>query len=152
MRALIQRVTKASVSINEELLSETNKGLLILICAMSEDKERDAEQMASKISKIRIFNDENGKMNKSILDIGGEALIVSQFTLAADTTRGNRPGFSSAAPPDKGEELYEYFIKELNKYDIDCKKGVFGGDMKISLVNDGPTTIWLDNADLSSWS
>jgi len=106
--------------------------------------------MAAKISKIRIFSDENGKMNRSILDIGGEALIVSQFTLAADTTRGNRPGFSSAAPPDKGEELYEYFIKELNKYHIDCKKGVFGGDMKISLVNDGPTTIWLDNADLSN--
>ena len=152
MRALIQRVTKASVNINEELISEINQGLLILVCAMSEDEESDAEQMASKISKIRIFSDENGKMNKSILDIGGEALIVSQFTLAADTSRGNRPGFSSAAPPDKGEELYEYFIKELSKYDIDCKKGVFGGDMKISLVNDGPTTIWLDNADLSSWS
>ena len=106
--------------------------------------------MAAKISKIRIFSDENGKMNKSIVDIGGEALIVSQFTLAADTTRGNRPGFSSAASPDKGEELYEYFIKELSKYGIDCKKGIFGGDMKVSLVNDGPTTIWLDNADLAN--
>ena len=152
MRALIQRVSKASVSIGDNLVSEINQGLLILVCAMTDDNDLNVERMAAKISKIRIFSDENGKMNKSILDIGGEALIVSQFTLAADTTRGNRPGFSSAAPPDKGEELYEYFIKELNKYDIDCKKGVFGGDMEISLVNDGPTTIWLDNADLSNWS
>ena len=150
MRALIQRVSKASVSIGDNLVSEINQGLLILVCAMTDDNDLNVERMAAKISKIRIFSDENGKMNKSILDIGGEALIVSQFTLAADTTRGNRPGFSSAAPPDKGEELYEYFIKELNKYDIDCKKGVFGGDMEISLVNDGPTTIWLDNADLSN--
>tara|TARA_A100001011_G_scaffold255672_1_gene263937 strand:+ start:430 stop:888 length:459 start_codon:yes stop_codon:yes gene_type:complete len=152
MRALIQRVSKASVSIGDNLVSEINQGLLILVCAMTDDNDLNVERMAAKISKIRIFSDENGKMNKSILDIGGEALIVSQFTLAADTTRGNRPGFSSAAPPDKGEELYEYFIKELNKYDIDCKMGVFGGDMEISLVNDGPTTIWLDNADLSNQS
>ena len=152
MRALIQRVSKASVAIGDNLVSEINQGLLILVCAMADDSDLNVERMAAKISKIRIFSDENGKMNKSIVDIGGEALIVSQFTLAADTTRGNRPGFSSAAPPDKGEELYKYFIKELSKYDIDCKKGVFGGDMKISLVNDGPTTIWLDNADLSNWS
>ena len=150
MRALIQRVSKASVAIADNLVSEINQGLLILVCAMADDSDLNVERMAAKISKIRIFSDENGKMNKSIVDIGGEALIVSQFTLAADTTRGNRPGFSSAAPPDKGEELYEYFIKELGKYGIDCKKGVFGGDMKISLVNDGPTTIWLDNADLSN--
>ena len=150
MRALIQRVSKASVAIGDNLVSEINQGLLILVCAMADDSDLNVERMAAKISKIRIFSDENGKMNKSILDIGGGALIVSQFTLAADTTRGNRPGFSSAAPPDKGEELYEYFIKELSKYGIDCKKGVFGGDMKISLVNDGPTTIWLDNADLSN--
>ena len=150
MRALIQRVSKASAAIGDTVVSEINQGLLILVCAMADDSDLNVERMAAKISKIRIFSDENGKMNKSILDIGGEALIVSQFTLAADTTRGNRPGFSSAAPPDKGEELYEYFIKELSKYDIDCKKGVFGGDMEISLVNDGPTTIWLDNADLSN--
>lgn len=150
MRALIQRVSKASVAIGDTIVSDINQGLLILVCAMADDNDSNVEHMAAKISKIRIFSDENGKMNNSILDIGGEALIVSQFTLAADTTRGNRPGFSSAAPPDKGEELYEYFIKELNKYGIVCKKGVFGGDMKITLVNDGPTTIWLDNADLSN--
>ena len=145
MRALIQRVTKASVSINEELISEINQGLLILVCAMSEDEESDVEQMASKISKIRIFNDENSKMNKSIIDIAGEALVVSQFTLAADTSRGNRPGFSYAAHPEKGEKLYEFFTSKLEEIGINCQKGVFGGDMKVSLVNDGPTTIWLDN-------
>ena len=145
MRALIQRVTKASVNINEELISEINQGLLILVCAMSEDEESDVEQMASKISKIRIFNDENSKMNKSIIDIAGEALVVSQFTLAADTSRGNRPGFSYAAHPEKGEKLYEFFTSKLEEIGINCQKGVFGGDMKVSLVNDGPTTIWLDN-------
>ena len=145
MRALIQRVSKASVNINEELISEIKQGILILVCAMSEDKESDAEKMASKISKIRIFNDENGKMNKSIIDIAGEALVVSQFTLAADTSRGNRPGFSYAAHPEKGEKLYEFFTSKLEEIGINCQKGVFGGDMKVSLVNDGPTTIWLDN-------
>ena len=100
MRALIQRVTKASVTINEELISEIENGLLVFVCAMNEDTELQAENLASKISKLRIFNDENGKMNKSIQDISGDALVVSQFTLAADTSRGNRPGFSSAATPE----------------------------------------------------
>ena len=109
MRALIQRVTKASVTINEELISEIENGLLVFVCAMNEDTELQTENLASKISKLRIFNDENGKMNKSIQDINGDALVVSQFTLAADTSRGNRPGFSSAAPPEKGEKLYKYF-------------------------------------------
>ena len=147
MRALIQRVSEAKVTIDENIISEINYGLLILICAMAEDNEKKAEPLASKISKIRIFNDDNGKMNKSILDIEGEALIVSQFTLAADTSRGNRPGFSSACPPEKGEKLYEHFIKEFQKCGINCKKGVFGGDMNVSLINDGPTTIWIDNKD-----
>ena len=146
MRALIQRVSQASVTIDNEVISEIKHGLLVFICAMSEDTKLNAEKMALKISKIRIFNDENGKMNKSILDIGGVALVVSQFTLSADTTRGNRPGFSAAATPEKGEILYEYFSKELQKYGIPVKKGVFGGDMKVSLLNDGPTTIWIDNA------
>ena len=145
MRALIQRVSQASVILDNNVVSEIKYGLLIFVCAMSEDKEIDANQIASKISKIRIFNDENGKMNKSILDVEGEALIVSQFTLSADLSRGNRPGFSSAATPDIGEKLYEYFIKELEKFNINCKKGVFGADMKVSLINDGPSTIWIDN-------
>ena len=145
MRALIQRVTQASVSIDNNTISEIKQGLLILVCAMNDDNEEDAEKMASKISKIRIFNDEAGKMNKSIIDMNGEALIVSQFTLAADTSRGNRPGFSYAADPVKGEKLYEYFTQKLQNLNISCKKGVFGGDMKVFLVNDGPITIWLDN-------
>ena len=145
MRALIQRVSQASVTIDNEVISEIKHGLLVFICAMSEDTELHAEKMALKISKMRIFNDENGKMNKSILDIGGEAIVVSQFTLSADTTRGNRPGFSSAAIPEKGEILYDFFSKELQKYGMTVKKGVFGADMKVFLLNDGPTTIWIDN-------
>ena len=147
MRALIQRVSQANVKIDEKIISEIKQGLLVLVCAMADDTENEAEQMASKISKIRIFNDENGKMNKSIKDINGEALVVSQFTLAADTSRGNRPGFSYAAHPEKGEKLYEYFTTKLQNMDINCKMGVFGGDMEVSLINDGPTTIWLDNKD-----
>ena len=147
MRALIQRVSQANVKIDEKIISEIKQGLLVLVCAMADDTEIEAEQMASKISKIRIFNDENGKMNKSIKDIEGEALVVSQFTLAADTSRGNRPGFSYAAHPEKGEKLYEYFTTKLQDMDIKCKMGVFGGDMEVSLINNGPTTIWLDNKD-----
>ena len=147
MRALIQRVTQASVSVDNRTIAEIKQGLLILVCAMNDDNEEDAEKMASKISKIRIFNDEAGKLNKSIIDINGEALVVSQFTLAADTSRGNRPGFSYAAHPRQGEKLYEYFTQQLQNQKINCKKGVFGGDMKVSLVNDGPITIWLDNKD-----
>ena len=147
MRALIQRVSQADVKIDGKTISEIKQGLLILVCAMADDTEIKAEQMASKISKIRIFNDENGKMNKSIKDVNGEALVVSQFTLAADTSRGNRPGFSYAAHPEKGEKLYEYFTKKLQETDISCKMGVFGGDMIVYLINDSPTTIWLDNKD-----
>ena len=147
MRALIQRVSQANVKIDGKTISEIKQGLLILVCAMADDNEIKAEQIASKISKIRIFNDENGKMNKSVKDINGEALVVSQFTLAADTSRGNRPGFSYAAHPEKGEKLYEYFTTKLQDMDINCKMGVFGGDMEVSLINDGPTTIWLDNKD-----
>ena len=145
MHALIQRVTRANVKNDGQTISEISQGLLIFVCAMVEDNEIDAEQMASKISKIRIFNDDNGKMNKSILDIEGEALVVSQFTLAADTSRGNRPGFSYAAHPEKGEKLYNFFANKLQEMDIKTRKGVFGGNMEVSIVNDGPTTIWIDN-------
>ena len=147
MRALIQRVSQANVTIDKKVISEIKCGLLIFVCAMVEDSELHAEKMASKISKMRIFNDENGKMNKSISDIGGEVLIVSQFTLAADTSRGNRPGFSLAAAPERGEQLYCHFSKEFKRLGIAYKKGVFGGNMKVSLVNDGPTTIWMDNSN-----
>ena len=147
LRALIQRVSEASVTVNNKLIAEINHGLLILICAMTGDKMLDAERMAAKISKIRIFNDESGKMNRSILDIRGSSLVVSQFTLAADTSRGNRPGFSYAASPEEGKDIYERFVEELVKLGVPSQKGLFGEDMKVSLVNDGPTTIWIDNKE-----
>ena len=114
---------------------------------MSEDSESQAEVLAKKISNLRIFSDTEGKMNKSIIDIEGQCLVVSQFTLAADTKRGNRPGFSYAANPDKGLELYEYFADFLSSLNIETQKGIFGEDMMVNIENDGPTTIWIDTDD-----
>lgn len=144
MRALLQRVTQASVSVEGTTIGNCDQGLLILICAMQGDTEATAEQLALKISKLRIFSDDAGKMNKSILDINGSALVVSQFTLAADTSRGNRPGFSAAAKPDEGRHLYTHFASALSHIGIPVETGAFGADMKVSLINDGPITIWLD--------
>lgn len=145
MRALIQRVTQACVKVDGETVGECGHGLLILICAMQGDQSEQTERMAAKISKLRIFQDEAGKMNKSVTDIGGSVLVVSQFTLAADTRRGNRPGFSQAAPPDQGEMLYEKFTADLAALGIATETGQFGADMKVELVNDGPVTIWMDD-------
>lgn len=144
MRALIQRVSEASVTVDGETVGEIGPGLLILICAMQGDSEAQADQLAAKISKLRIFKDDGGKMNRSVLDTGGSALVVSQFTLAADTRRGNRPGFSTAAAPADGERLYEYFADQLTRLGLDTAKGRFGADMKVRLLNDGPVTIWMD--------
>lgn len=144
MRALIQRVSEASVTVDRQVIGEIPKGLLILVCGMAGDDAEKPKLLASKISKLRIFADENGKMNKSLKDIGGSALIVSQFTLAADTSRGNRPGFSSAAPPNEGNALYQRFISEMDALDIPTAQGKFGADMKVALINDGPVTIWMD--------
>ena len=144
MRALLQRVGRSAVEVREQTIGQIDQGLLILICAMDGDGPKEADQLASKISKLRIFSDEAGKMNRSLLDIGGSALVVSQFTLAADTSRGNRPGFSSAAKPEEGRQLYEYFAKALEKLGIKVETGEFGADMQVSLVNDGPVTIWID--------
>lgn len=144
MRALLQRVSHAKVEVDGAIVGQCGQGLLILICAMDGDTEDRAEALAQKISKLRIFKDEEGKMNRSILDIGGSALVVSQFTLAADTKRGNRPGFSSAAPPALGEKLYEHFARCLRKLGVSVETGIFGADMQVSLTNDGPVTIWLD--------
>ena len=118
-------------------------GLLILICAMEGDTDAKADQLAAKISKLRIFKDDAGKMNLSVRDIGGSALIVSQFTLAADL-RGNRPGFSTAAKPDEGKRLYEYFTARVQAEGIETANGIFGADMDVSLNNDGPVTIWME--------
>ena len=144
MRALIQRVTAASVAVDGTTIGEIEHGLLILVCAMSGDTEAQAGKLAAKIAKLRIFQDDDGKMNRSLLDTGGAALVVSQFTLAADTSRGNRPGYSQAAPPELGEALVAYFAEELGKQGVTIAHGKFGADMKVSLVNDGPVTIWLD--------
>jgi len=145
MRALIQRVSEAAVRVDGEVVGEIGHGLLVLICAMKGDSEAEADRLAAKISKMRIFTDENGKMNKSVQDVGGSALVVSQFTLAADTRTGNRPGYSTACGPDEGNAFYEYFAKAVADTGVPVAKGIFGADMKVSLVNDGPVTIWIDS-------
>lgn len=145
MRVLLQRVSKASVSVEGAVLGEISQGFLALVCAMEGDTPETAAAMAAKCSKLRIFADEAGKMNRSILDIGGAALVVSQFTLSADTRRGNRPGFSAAAAPAQGEALYESFARELSLLGLPVATGRFGADMAVCLINDGPVTIWLDS-------
>ncbi len=144
MRALVQRVSEAVVRVGGEVIGEIEEGVLVLVCAMQGDTEANADKLAAKLCKLRIFRDEAGRMNRSLLDIGGAALVVSQFTLAADTSRGNRPGFSAAASPDEGERLYEYFAAQLRGLGIEVAQGQFGADMKVSLINDGPVTIWLE--------
>jgi D-tyrosyl-tRNA(Tyr) deacylase len=143
MRALVQRVSSASVTVDGSVTGEIGPGLLILVCAMREDTEKQSEWLAGKIVKLRIFKDEEGRMNRSLLDAGGSALVVSQFTLAAETT-GNRPGFSTAAAPDEGKRLYEHFSAAVAAQGVTVANGIFGADMKVALVNDGPVTIWLD--------
>lgn len=147
MRVLLQRVSEASVTVEGEVIGEIGAGLLILVCAMQGDTEAEADRLAAKIGKLRIFKDDAGKMNLSVKDSGNAALVVSQFTLSADTSRGNRPGFSQAAPPAEGERLYEYFTDRLRQEGLDVATGQFGADMKVRLLNDGPVTIWMDSAD-----
>lgn len=146
MRALLQRVTQASVSVDGQRIGACGPGLLILVCAMQGDTQAEADHLATKIAKLRIFKDEAGKMNRSITDIGGSALVVSQFTLAADTSRGNRPGFSYAAAPAQAEALYEYFAAQMAAQGVAVETGQFGADMQVDLLNDGPVTIWMDTA------
>ena len=146
MRALVQRVSSARVSVAGRVTGEIGPGLLILICAMQGDTEAEADKLAAKIVKLRIFKDEADKMNLALKDTGGAALVVSQFTLAADTSRGNRPGFSYAAAPEDGERLYRYFSNRLRSEGVRVENGEFGADMDVALVNQGPVTIWLDTA------
>lgn len=143
MRAVLQRVSRASVTVDGQVTGEIGPGLLILVCAMEGDTDDKAAQLAAKVAKMRIFKDDQGKMNLSIRDIGGAALIVSQFTLAADL-RGNRPGFSTAAKPEEGRRLYELFTRLMQDEGIPTANGIFGADMDVSLNNDGPVTIWMD--------
>ena len=143
MRALIQRISQASVSVDGTVAGEIGEGLVVFVCAMQGDGEAQSERLARKVVNLRIFKDEEGRMNRSLLETGGAALVVSQFTLAAET-KGNRPGFSTAAPPDEGRCLYEHFSAQVQSHGVLVANGVFGADMKVSLVNEGPVTIWLD--------
>jgi len=145
LRALIQRTSGAAVSVDDEVIGQIGQGLVIFICAMRGDTEAVAEWLARKTMKLRIFRDDDGRMNRSLLDIGGSALIISQFTLAAET-KGNRPGFSTAAAPDEGERLYEHFKAKVRELGVPVSSGSFGSEMTVSLDNDGPVTIWLDTA------
>lgn len=147
MRAVLQRVSRAEVAVDGQIVGQIGPGLMILICAMQGDDEAVAKKLAAKIAKLRIFKDAAGKMNLSVRDIGGSALIVSQFTLAADL-RGNRPGFSYAAAPEEGRRLYDHFSAQIAGLGIPVANGIFGADMAVSLTNDGPVTIWMDSADL----
>ena len=147
MRALVQRVSEARVKVDGEAVGDIGPGLLVFVCAMAGDGEDQARYLAGKIAKMRLFADENGKTNRSVLDIGGEALVVSQFTLAAQWKKGNRPGFSRAAAPDQGEALYELFCDALAAEGVPVKTGQFAADMKVSLINDGPFTVWMDSED-----
>lgn len=145
MRALVQRVSSASVAVDHRITGEIGKGILVFVCVMQGDTDAQGIWLARKVVNLRIFEDDQGRMNRSLLDVGGSALVVSQFTLAAET-RGNRPGFSTAASPDEGKRLYEYFSAQMSGHGVSVANGMFGADMDIALVNRGPVTIWLDTA------
>lgn len=145
MKAVVQRVTHASVSVDGEVKGSIGKGFLVLLGVGQEDTEADAERLAAKIVKLRIFSDENDKINLSLADVGGELLVISQFTLYADCRKGNRPNFIQAGKPDTAEKLYEYFVSECRKLVGTVEKGVFGADMKVELLNDGPFTVILED-------
>ncbi len=145
MRALIQRVSSATVDVGDERVSAIGTGLLIFLGVIKGDTDEDMQYLVRKVSNLRIFEDDNGKMNLSLIDAGGEALVVSQFTLASDTRKGNRPSFVSAEAPERAEAVYEEFIGELAALGIKVRGGSFGAMMDVSLVNDGPVTILLDS-------
>lgn len=144
MKVVIQRVSNANVVVNKEIVGEIEKGLVVLLGISNEDTKNTVEQMVNKIIKLRIFSDENDKMNLSIKDISGKILIISQFTLYANCKSGNRPSFSEAGKPDHANRLYEYFISEVHREQIGVEHGIFGADMKVTLTNDGPVTIILE--------
>ncbi len=148
MRALLQRVTEASVRAvdTDEMLGAVGPGLVVLVCTMDGDGEAEAELLARKVARLRIFDDDGGKMNLSVQDVRGSVLAISQFTLAADTRKGNRPGFSSAADFETAERLYGHFVAALQGEAVPVETGRFRTHMQVSLINDGPVTIWVDTA------
>ena len=149
MKALLQRVSEAKVTVNSKIIGEIGTGWLILLGVGKADSEAEIPKLSEKILGLRLFSDADGKFNLSVQDVGGQILVVSQFTLFADCSRGRRPGFSNAAPPDVAKDLYERFVDELRKSSITVATGEFGADMKVSLVNDGPVTIMLDSAEFA---
>jgi D-tyrosyl-tRNA(Tyr) deacylase len=148
MKAVIQRVGEATVKIDARQIAAIGPGLLVLLCVEHGDGERETEFVARKIAQLRIFEDDAGKMNRSVVEVGGAALVVSQFTLAGDLSRGNRPGFSGAAGPDVAVPLYEQFCARLAGHGVPVQTGAFGAHMAVALINDGPVTIWMDTAAL----
>jgi|TARA_Y100001960_G_scaffold269214_1_gene294618 D-tyrosyl-tRNA(Tyr) deacylase len=148
MRVVVQRVSQSNVKVSGEIIGEINEGLMVLVSFVDEDNDTDLGWMTKKIINLRIFNDDEGKMNRSVQDIGGNILLISQFTLHGSTKKGNRPSFIKAAKPDFANVMYERFIKVLEQsLGKEIQTGEFGGDMKVSLVNDGPTTIIIDSKD-----
>ena len=145
MKAVIQRVSEANVKADGEIVGEISHGLLLLIGIDEEDEKADADWLVQKILNLRIFGDEDGKLNLSVLDISGEILCISQFTLIADYKKGNRPSFIKAAKPDKAIPLFDYFKTEIAQSNLKIESGIFGADMKVSLLNDGPVTIVMDS-------
>ena len=141
MMSVIQRVKQARVEVDGRITGQIGQGLLALVCAERGDTEAEADKLLAKMLKLRIFSDEAGKMNKSLQDVGGGLLVVSQFTLAADTRGGNRPSFTAAAAPDEGRRLYEYFVDQARLAHAQVQTGEFAADMQVHLVNDGPVTI-----------
>lgn len=148
MRAVVQRVRRGSVTVGQEVVSEIGRGYVVLLGVAQGDTESDANYLADKIANLRIFPDAQGKMNLSLLDVGGEVLVVSQFTLMGDCRQGRRPGFSQAAPPEIANQLYEHFVKKLSEFGIEVKKGRFQTDMLVEIMNDGPVTMLLDSKKL----
>lgn len=149
MKAVIQRVINSNVKIDGEIVGSCNQGFMILLGVVQGDTKADADKLIKKIPNLRIFEDENGKMNLSCLEINGEMLVISQFTLCADCSHGRRPSFTNSAPPQEANELYEYFVDELKNAGVKrVETGEFGADMKVELINDGPVTIILDSKEL----
>lgn len=146
MRAVVQRVKRSSVSVDGKVISKIDKGLMVLLGVEDDDDEKDLDYILKKVTKLRIFDDENGVMNKSLLDYGLEILLVSQFTLYGDARKGNRPSYVRSAKFDEGIILYEKFIDELEKLNVKVSHGEYGADMDVELINDGPVTILLDSS------
>lgn len=144
MRLLVQRVLNSNVKVDGKVVGEISKGYMVLLGVTHDDDKEKADYLVNKLLNLRVFEDENGKMNLNIKQVGGELLIISQFTLYGNTKDGNRPSFIDAAKPDKANELYEYFIEKCKKENIKTEAGIFGADMKVSLVNDGPVTVMLE--------